>query len=52
MAGPSALSLSSQRDRDWADIGFADALDLVLSEAGSSLLHGALVDDLVRARLG
>jgi hypothetical protein len=46
--GPAALSLSSQRDQDRADIGF---LDLVLSEAGSTLLHGALVDDLVHARL-
>jgi hypothetical protein len=52
MDDPSALSLSSQRDQDWADIVFADALDLVLSEAGSSLPHGALVDDLVRARRG
>jgi hypothetical protein len=45
------LALPGQRDPDGADMGFADAVDIVLREAVGSLLDGALVDDLVRARL-
>jgi hypothetical protein len=44
--------LSRRRDRDRADAVFADALDVVLREGVGSLLHGALLDDLVRARFG
>jgi hypothetical protein len=50
--GPLTLPLSSRRARDRADAGFAEALGLVLGDGYGSLLPGALVEDLARARLG